>query len=226
VGQLVTEEDMEALEALTDVTCEYNEEWSGFTLTFTFKENKYFSNTELKKVYEVSPDLLEEKAPELDSVVGTEIAWKAGMNLCVTETKKKQKAKSGRNAGQVRFVTKTSPKASFFHYFSDPNMPEEEEEEEEEEDSEHFTLDIDEDFEIAHAFRTEVIPDALLWYTGEAMEDQDDEDEDTDGDNDDEEEEGPDAESTEVGGSAAAGFTAAPGAAGEQDPNAPECKQS
>ena len=44
VGQLVTEEDMEALESLTDITCVYNEEWSGFTLTFKFKENKFFSN--------------------------------------------------------------------------------------------------------------------------------------------------------------------------------------
>ena len=45
IGQLVTEDDMEALEALTNISCEYNESWSGFTLTFTFKENKYFSNT-------------------------------------------------------------------------------------------------------------------------------------------------------------------------------------
>lgn len=50
IGQLVTEEDMEALEALEDITCEYNESWSGFTLTFLFKENKYFSN----KVYAYS----------------------------------------------------------------------------------------------------------------------------------------------------------------------------
>ena len=56
---------------------------------------------ELKKIYVVSPDLLEEKAPELNTVEGTDINWKEKMNLCVTETKKKQKAKSGRNAGQV-----------------------------------------------------------------------------------------------------------------------------
>lgn len=63
----------------------------------------------LKKTYEVSPDLLEEKAPELNTVEGTEIEWKPGMNLCVTETKKKQKAKSGRNAGQVRSALTTLP---------------------------------------------------------------------------------------------------------------------
>lgn len=167
----------------------------------------------------VAPDLLEEKAPELNTVEGTEIQWLPSMNLCVSETKKKQKAKSGRNAGQVRFVTKTAPKPSFFHYFAEPKMPEDEDEEEDEED-EGFTLNIDEDYEVAHAFRTEVIPDALLWYTGEAMEEQDDDEEDDEGD--DESEDGPAEESEEVGGSAAAGFTAAEG----QDPNAPECKQS
>ncbi len=47
VGSLVSEEDMPALEAITDITCEYNDDWSGFTLTFKFADNKYFTN----KVY-------------------------------------------------------------------------------------------------------------------------------------------------------------------------------
>ena len=47
VGQLVSEEDVVALDALSDIRVEYNDTWSGFTLIFTFKENKYFSN----KVY-------------------------------------------------------------------------------------------------------------------------------------------------------------------------------
>jgi hypothetical protein len=52
----------------------------------------------------VSPDLLEEKAPALTSVEGTKIEWKHKKNLCMTEVKKKQKAKSGRKAGQVCVV--------------------------------------------------------------------------------------------------------------------------
>lgn len=56
---------------------------------------------ELTKSYVVAPDLLEEKAPALTSVDGTKIDWKHKKNLCMTETKKKQKAKSGRKAGQV-----------------------------------------------------------------------------------------------------------------------------
>ena len=39
IGQLITEEDVPALEALVNVTCEYNESFSEFTLAFHFTEN-------------------------------------------------------------------------------------------------------------------------------------------------------------------------------------------
>ena len=42
------------------------------------------------------------------------------MNLCMKETKKKQKSKAGKNKGQVRTVTQQEPKQSFFQYFSEP----------------------------------------------------------------------------------------------------------
>jgi hypothetical protein len=56
----------------------------------------------LTKKYTVSPDLLDEKAPALTDTSCSEVEWKAGKNLTVTETVKKQKAKSGKNKGQVR----------------------------------------------------------------------------------------------------------------------------
>jgi len=102
IGELVTEEDIPALEHLTDVTVEYGARFEEFTLTFHFKENEFFSNATLKKRYEVSPDLLDEKAPALSGVDGSVIEWKAGKNLTVAETVKKQKAKNGKNKGQVR----------------------------------------------------------------------------------------------------------------------------
>lgn len=49
-----------------------------------------------------------------------EIDWKPTMNLCMKETKKKQKSKAGKNKGQVRTVTQQEPKQSFFQYFSEP----------------------------------------------------------------------------------------------------------
>ena len=49
----------------------------------------------------MSPDLLDEKAPALSHTSCSEIEWKTGKDLTVTETVKKQKAKSGKNKGQV-----------------------------------------------------------------------------------------------------------------------------
>ena len=49
-----------------------------------------------------------------------EIMWKPSMNLCMLETKKKQKSKGGKNKGQVRTITQQEPKQSFFQYFSEP----------------------------------------------------------------------------------------------------------
>lgn len=45
IGELVTEEDVPAIEHLTDVTCAYDDDFTSFTLTFHFSENEYFNNT-------------------------------------------------------------------------------------------------------------------------------------------------------------------------------------
>ncbi len=45
VGALVAEDDVAALEALTNISVDYNDDYSGFKLTFTFSENDYFTNT-------------------------------------------------------------------------------------------------------------------------------------------------------------------------------------
>ena len=45
IGYLITEEDEPALEALSDIKCEYDEEFKSFTLYFHFKENEFFSNS-------------------------------------------------------------------------------------------------------------------------------------------------------------------------------------
>jgi hypothetical protein len=132
---------------------------------------------ELTKSYVVSPDLLDDKSPALSDCTGCEIDWKAGKNLTVTETVKKQKAKSGRNKGQVKTVVTSSPKPSFFNYFGNPMTDEEQEEAEQNGDDEEnapVKLTTEEDYDIGHSIRTGLIPEAILWYTGEAMDDEDD----------------------------------------------------
>jgi hypothetical protein len=164
---LITEEDVPALESLVDIGCEYDDEFTSFKLSFYFKENEFFTNKILTKTYGVSPDLLDDKSPALTLNEGTEIDWKAGKNLTVVEEKKKQKAKSGKNKGQVRTVITTIPKASFFHYFGEPREDDDEDDEDddkEEDEAKQIKLTMEEDYDIGHTIRTIIIPEAVLWY--------------------------------------------------------------
>lgn len=43
-SELVTEEDIPAMECITDITCAYDETFTSFTVTFHFRENEFFSN--------------------------------------------------------------------------------------------------------------------------------------------------------------------------------------
>jgi nucleosome assembly protein 1-like 1 len=239
IGETITEDDVPALEALANITVAYNEDFSSFTLSFHFKENEFFKNAVLTKKYSVTPDLLDDKNPNLSEAEGCVIEWKEGKNLCVTEIKKKQKAKSGRNKGQVRTVTRTVPKASFFHYFDEHKEDDEEEEKEEEEEEEEGLgrkkFSIEEDYDIGHTIRTSIIPEAILWFTGEAAYDydnlmfgDDDDDEDIeDGEEDEEDEEEEEEEAPKKGGKKSKGGLAAPaGPAGGANGQQPECKQN
>ena len=67
----------------------------------------------------------------------------------------------------------------FFHF-------KEEEEEEEDEEKDRIKLNVEEDYEFGHLLRTDIIPNAVLWFTGEAVDDEDFDDDDED-DEDDEE---------------------------------------
>ena len=235
VGEIVTQEDCEALEALDDITCTVNPEYTSFTLSFYFKENEYFANSVLEKTYVVSKNLFDDDL-EISSVTSSQIEWKASKDLTVTEIKEKKKAKSGKNKGQVKTVTKLVPKASFFHFFSEPDEDQEEEDEEDEDDEkERCKLNLDEDWSIATSIRLGVIPFAIKYYMGDLGGDYDDdydEEEDEEGDDDDDEDDDDDDDDEEdapklVKGSkrqqlpSTGAFPPPPGPDGQQ-----ECKQS
>ena len=170
LAELITEQDVDCLEHLTDITCNDFTDGSGFELHFHFSPNDFFTNEILTKRYEV-PNLLTEDEPMLQSVTGTEIHWKTP-DQCLTHKTitKKQRKKGGPNAGQVRTIQKTERAESFFHFFTPPKMPElgdVVDEEEADAMEEHF----DHDYEVACAVRGSLIPNAVHWFTGEAMED-------------------------------------------------------
>lgn len=163
ISDLISEEDVDCLEHLQDITCADDDDGRGFTLRFVFGPNDYFHDTVLTKKYDV-PNLLTSDEPILKHVVGCKIQWKEGKSLTSRKIKKKQRGK-GKNAGQVRTVTKTEKTDSFFNWFDPPKMPSMDDMDEEE--AEQLEAIFDTDYEVAQAFRTQVIPRAVLWFTGE-----------------------------------------------------------
>jgi nucleosome assembly protein 1-like 1 len=162
VSELICEEDVDCLEHLTDIKCVDRDDGKGFTLSFHFKPNDYFTNEVLTKSYEV-PNLLLSDEPLLKGIEGCVIQWKSGRSLTHRTIQKKQRGK-GKQAGQVRVVAKKEDKESFFHWFKAPEMPALETMDEEEAD--HVEELFDSDYEVAQCFRTHIIPKAVGWFTG------------------------------------------------------------
>ncbi|NXH18533.1 NP1L1 protein, partial [Bucco capensis] len=133
-----------------------------------------------------------------------QIDWKKGKNVTLKTIKKKQKHK-GR--GTVRTVTKTVSNDSFFNFFSPPEVPESGDLD----DDAEATLASD--FEIGHFLRERIVPRSVLYFTGEAIED----------DDDDYDEEGEEADDEE--GEEEADEENDPDYEPKKDQNPAECKQ-
>ncbi|XP_078670370.1 nucleosome assembly protein 1-like 1 isoform X2 [Branchiostoma floridae x Branchiostoma belcheri] len=192
INDMVQEHDENILKHLTDVTVDFTEQPMGFTLLFHFEANDYFSNTALTKHYVVrsepdDQDPFAFEGPEIISCKGCHIDWKKGKNVTVKVVKKKQKHK-GR--GTTRMVTKTIQNDSFFNFFNPPQVPDDGSEL----DDDAETI-LAADFEIGHFFRERIVPKAVLYFTGEAMEDEEyEEEEGEEGEGEEEGEEGEDDE--------------------------------
>jgi len=184
ISDMIKESDEAVLKHLTDVRVILTGTKSvesagvdkdmGFILQFHFNpENEYFSNTVLTKTYQMNsvPDAEDPfsfDGPEIYSCKGCEIDWKKGKDVTKKLVKKKQKQKGG---SQVRFVTKTVRTDSFFNFFDPPDVDIEEELDDETEEL------LAADFEIGDFFRQRLIPKAVLFFTGEAIDFDDSDDE-------------------------------------------------
>ncbi|XP_070620799.1 nucleosome assembly protein 1-like 4 isoform X2 [Erythrolamprus reginae] len=170
--ELVQEYDEPIIKHLQDIKVKFSEPGQpmSFTLEFHFEPNDYFTNSILTKTYKMKsePDKTDPfsfEGPEIVDCEGCTIDWKKGKNVTVKTIKKKQKHK-GR--GTVRTITKQVPNDSFFNFFSPIKVSGDGESLDE--DSE-CTLAID--FEVGHFFRERIVPRAVLYFTGEAIEDDD-----------------------------------------------------
>jgi nucleosome assembly protein 1-like 1 len=196
LAEMITERDDKALKHLTDIRMEYLEK-PGFRLIFEFAENEFFSNTTLSKTYFYQEENGYGGDFIYDHAEGQKIEWKAGQDLTVRIESKKQRNK---NTKQTRVVRKTVPCESFFNFFQPPTPPA---------DDESGTSDIEErlelDYQLGEDIKEKLIPRAVDWFTGEALqfeqlddfdepefEDEDDEDEDLSEDRDDDEDDSDD----------------------------------
>lgn len=202
LSEMITEADAAALAALEDIQVSHLEAGPGFRLQFVFGENAFFANRVLTKEYHLAPPT----SPMADDYVydhatGSEIAWKDGKNLCFKTVTKTQRQKNGKG---TRIVKREEPQDSFFHFFQPPTM-DEEEDGEDEADIEELEQELEADYEMGDLIKCEIVPNAVHWFTGKALEyadyddyfDEDDEERETDEDEDEDDSEDDSEEDSE-----------------------------
>jgi len=162
----------------------------GFMLEFHFSDNEFFTNKTLTKTYmmKADPDMEDPfsfDGPDIVGCAGCEIEWKSKEKNVTQKTVKKKQKHKGRK--ETRIVTKTVKNDSFFNFFSPPEVPEDEDDMDE--DTE---MQLSADYEAGHFFREKLIPKAVLYFTGEAIEEESDDEYEDEEDEDDEMGEGED----------------------------------
>lgn len=240
--ELITDKDAEVLEHLVDVRADdvvdADGDDAGFALTFVFRENPFFTNTELSVSYSLSEDGGYMQVLGID---GTAINWRSD-DKDVTVKKMKRKPKPGSKA---KALTKLEPVDSFFRWIGEPpavpeggigGADEGEEEEEEDEEREALREDVERHVAVGEALKAEVVPNAVKWFTGEALAEYEDEEESDEengsGEEGDESEEESDEDSEEEGDDDEDGGDAAPAgkkggkkAPADAEAQPQECKQ-
>ncbi|KAH9053111.1 NAP-domain-containing protein [Lactarius vividus] len=215
LSELITDRDAGALKYLNDLRIEYlpsSEPKPGFKLIFEFASNEFFENEKLEKTYVYREEVGYSGDFVYDRAIGTEIKWKDEKDLTKEFEIKKQRNK---NTNRTRLVRKAHPTESFFNFFSPPVAPSEEAIEEGdigEEELDELEEKLEIDYQIGEDIKEKIIPRAVDYFTGKALEydmlsddedDYDDEDEDEDGDgfeDDDSDEDDPPAPRRGAGG--------------------------
>ncbi|KAL9641378.1 MAG: hypothetical protein Q9204_000013 [Flavoplaca sp. TL-2023a] len=161
LAELITARDEAALKLLTDIRMEYLEK-PGFRLIFEFAENEFFANQQLTKTYYYQEESGYGGDFIYDHAEGDKINWRTDKDLTVTIESKKQRNK---NTKQTRVVKKTVPTESFFNFFDPPKAPSA--------DDDDVASDVEErlelDYQLGEDIKEKLIPRAIDWFTGEAL---------------------------------------------------------
>lgn len=232
LSEEISERDEGALKYLKDIKWCRIDNPKGFKLEFFFDTNPYFKNSVLTKTYH----MIDDDEPILEKAIGTEIEWYPGKSL----TQKILKKKPRKGSKNSKPMTKTEDCESFFNFFNPPEIPDNDDGFDEE-TAEELQGQMEQDYDIGSTIRDKIIPHAVSWFTGEAVQDEfediegdddvdenEDEDEEEDEDDEDDEDDDDDDEEEEEKGrkkpSAGAKKSGrALGAEGGERP--PECKQ-
>lgn len=207
LAETITDRDEAALKHLTDIRMDYLDR-PGFRLIFEFADNEFFTNKTLSKTYYYQEENGYGGDFIYDHAEGDKIDWKDGKDLTVRVESKKQRNKSKSISGcdlhvpllktvidtkQTRVVKKTIPTPSFFDFFNPAAPPSDDDDEEEIDDDIEAKLELD--YQLGEDIKEKLIPRAIDWFTGEALQfeqgfdDFDDEDEFEDEDDEDDDDE-------------------------------------
>ncbi|XP_031090469.1 nucleosome assembly protein 1;4-like isoform X1 [Ipomoea triloba] len=194
LAEEISDRDEEALKYLKDIKWCRVDDPKGFKLEFFFDTNPFFKNTILVKTYH----MVEDDEPILEKAIGMDIEWHPGK--CLTQKILKKKPKKG--SKNAKPITKIEKCDSFFNFFNPPQVPEDDDDIDDD-TAEELHNQMEQDYDIGATIRDKIIPHAVSWFTGEAVQgdeyedieedddddDDDDEDDDVDDDEDDEDQE-------------------------------------
>ncbi|EKM77523.1 hypothetical protein AGABI1DRAFT_86473 [Agaricus bisporus var. burnettii JB137-S8] len=204
LSDLITDRDEGALKHLIDIRYEYLNDTTeqdgkpGYKLFFDFSPNEYFENEILTKTYIYQQEVGYSGDFIYDRAIGTEIKWKEGKDLTRAFEIRKQRNKT---TNRTRLIRKAHPTESFFNFFSPPKPLSEEilaDLSEDEADEAEEKLELD--YQLGEDFKDKIIPRAVDYFTGKALEydlveddedfvDSDDDDDESGDDDDDDDDE-------------------------------------
>lgn len=191
----------------------------GFKIAFLFGSNEYFENEALEKTYLYQEEVGYSGDFVYDRAIGTEIKWKEDKDLTKEFEIKKQRNKSRSmffplfclsdaydqtDTNRTRLVRKARPTDSFFNFFSPP-VPPANEDELDDDELEELEEKLEMDYQIGEDLKekvlfgilsyllfadvSQIIPRAIDYFTGKALEydmmDEDDEFDEFDDDDED-----------------------------------------
>lgn len=177
ISSMIQEYDEPVMYHLIDISLDYEECNQStahpadinrsFIIKFHFSSNQYFTNSILTKKYHVrtsadKEDPMSYEGPEIIACQGCAINWNPGMNVTERTVRRRKINKSNNRAS---YINKKVPRDSFFHFFSPPTretfaFPDE--------TADEINDLLEEHFEVGHFLRENLIPHAILFYTGEA----------------------------------------------------------